>query len=55
MDEFNVSEILKIEPVNDQRKPREWVRVKYNKKKKEERKEEVSKQRKSEGIIDIYV
>ncbi len=55
MDEFNVSEILRIEPVKDQRKEREWIRRKYKKKKKETTKEHLKKQSKSEGIIDIYV
>ncbi len=55
MDEFNVSEILKIEPINDQRKQREWLKLKQIKKKKEKKKEQLPEKRKSEGIIDIYV
>jgi hypothetical protein len=57
MDEINVSEVLKIKPVDDQRKEREWIREKYMRRKKKEQKEELEQKKKnskSEGIIDIY-
>ncbi len=56
MDDFNVSEILKIQPISDQRKERAWIKLKSKKKhtKKIEKEENIQKKKKSDGIIDIY-
>ncbi len=55
MDEFNVSEVLKIKPVDDQRKERDWIKLKYNKKPKKKEENKQSPQKKTDHIIDIYV